>query len=312
MKKSFLLMIVSAILYAFFTPLTKLLLGELPSTFLGGLTYLGSALGMTIVFIIARLTKKDKDELLNKKDFMYVAFVNVLDVCSSLCLFYGISLISSEEASLLQSFEVVSTALVAFLVFKEKISWRLLVAIIFLLCGSIFLAFDFNTQITFNLGAFFVLLAVTLFGISNNVIKKVANKDSLEFSIFKSLVPGLVLIIIALCTKEYNFNWPYISYSLVVGFLTFGVSVFFYAIAVRKLSASLGTTVFSSNPFFAAIISLLIFKDILKWNFYVSLILLIIGEIFAAYDNYINDKKEQTVKQNVENGLEDKKNKNKA
>lgn len=300
MKKSFLLMLLSAILYGFFTPLTKILLGELPSTFLAGLTYLGAALGMAILFLIGRITKLDKDELLSGKDFLYIGLVNILDVCSSLCLFYGISLISSDEASLLQSFEVVSTAIVAFIVFKEKISWRLCVAIVFLLCGSAVLVFDFNTQISFNVGAFCVLLAVSMFGISNNVIKKVAKKDSLEFSIFKSLVPGVVLTLIALFTKQYSLNWPYISYSLVVGFLTFGVSIFLYTIAVRKLSASLGTTVFSSNPFFAAIISLAIFKNIPKWNFYVSLILLIIGEAFAAYDNYINDKKDKKLRLKTE------------
>jgi len=295
MKKSFVLMVIAAILYSICTPLSKYLFSELPSIFVSSLFYLGAGVGVGIIFLIARLTKKDKDELLSKKDFIYVGIINICDSISSFLLFYGISLISSEEASLLQSFEVVSTSLFAYFIFKEKISWRLIIAILFLLTGSMLLGFSFNSALEFNIGTFYVLLAVSLFGISNNVIKKVSNKSTLEFTTFKCLIPGIILLIISLATGQYNLNIAFMGYSLIGGFFSFGVSVFFYTLAVRKLSASLGTTIFSINPFFAAILSIIIFKDIPEWNFYVSLTLLVIGEAFAAYDNYINSKKEATL-----------------
>jgi len=293
MKKSFVFMLVSAILYAICTPLTKVLLGDLPPIFLSGITYLGAAFGMAIIFLILRLTKKDKDELLKGKDFIYVGIINVVDTVSCYLLFYGISLISSEQASLLQSFEVVSTAIIAFFVFKEKISWRLLLAILFLLGGSVVLSIDFSKTMTFEPGALFVLAGVGLFGISNNVIKKVSSKDSIEFTIFKCLVPGILLTTFSFISGSYKFNWSYITYAMLGGFVSFGISVFFYALAVRKLSAALGTTVFSSNPFFAAIISLIVFKNVPACNFYLSLALLIVGEAFAAFDSINNEKLER-------------------
>ncbi len=293
MRKSFLLMIIAALLYSICTPLTKVLLGDLSPIFLSGLTYLGGAIGMAIIFLIMRLTKKDKEELLKGKDFIFVLIINIVDTCGCFLLFYGISLINSDEASLLQSFEVVSTALIAYFVFKEKISWRLLLAILFLLAGSVFLSIDFSSTITFEPGALYVLLGVALFGISNNVIKLISTKDSLEFTVFKCLVPGVILVLISVITGNYKLNWPYIGYGLLGGFFSFGVSIAFYAFALRKLSAAMGTTVFSSNPFFASIISLIVFQNVPKWNFYVSLLLLLIGEGFAAYDNFVNEKIER-------------------
>lgn len=286
-------MIAAAALAAVNVPFSKLLMGQLPVLLLAGLTYLGGALFMGVEFLIARLSKKDKDPLLSGKDWLYVVSINILDTIANAMLFYGISLLNGETASLLQSFEVVSTAIFAFTIFKEKVSWRLWIAIGFIVAASAFLSFSPGSSFSFQPAVFLILGTTLCWGFTDNLCKRISHKDPREFTTIKCLVPGTILTLIALAFGQHSTDWGSIGLALLDGAFSYGLSICLMVFAFRKLSASLGTTLYASNPFLGAIYSLIVFRTIPEWNFYVAVVLLILGSVLASIDGFLIEKKER-------------------
>ena len=60
--------VLAALFYALSTPISKILLNEIPSTMLAGLLYLGAGIGMSIVYGFRKLAVKNENEIsLEKK-----------------------------------------------------------------------------------------------------------------------------------------------------------------------------------------------------------------------------------------------------
>ena len=124
MKKKYAVIcaILAAVFYALSTPISKLILVEIPSTILAGLLYLGAGIGMSVVYIIRKkIIKEETEESLNKNDLKYVIGMIVLDILAPILLLLSISLSSPSSVSLLNNFEIVATSLIALFIFKEKI-----------------------------------------------------------------------------------------------------------------------------------------------------------------------------------------------
>jgi drug/metabolite transporter (DMT)-like permease len=294
MKKYYWILLLSAALAAVNVPFSKYLLPQVPALWIAALTYIGGAVGVGLVFLFAKLLKKDHDEPLKGKDWFYILGVNVSDSCANAMLFIGISMLSGETASLLQSFEIVSTALIAYFIFREKVSWRLWIAIAIVLGASVLLSLKPGEAFAFNYGALLIVGTTICWGVANNLAKKVSHKDPLEYSFFKCLTPSIVLTIIALSTQGFPSSGLAISLSLLDGFLAYGISIVLMMVGFRHLPVSLGTALYSTNPFIGAIFSLVIFHDALpEWNFYVALALVVLGEALASYDGLVNERKEK-------------------
>jgi drug/metabolite transporter (DMT)-like permease len=290
MKKYYVIMLISAALAAVNVPFGKFLLGNLPTMLIAAITYVGGAIGLGLLFAITRIFKWDKDPLLKGKDWLYILGVNVCDTCANTMLFFGLDMLSGEAASLLQSFEIVSTAVIAFFLFKEKISWRLWLAILIVLCASALLSFVPGEAFAFNWGALLIVGTTIFWGFANNFAKKVADKDPIEYGFFKCLTPSIVLTIIALSMGSFSTKWNYIGLGLLDGFLAYGISIALMMFCFRKLPVALGTALYSTNPFIGAILSLIFFPGWPEWNFYVAIALVLLGEILAGYDGIKSEK----------------------
>lgn len=290
MKKYYWILVLSAALAAVNVPFSKYLLPKVPVLLIAALTYMGGCIGVGLVFLFSRLSKKNKDPLLKGKDWFYILGVNLCDCCANVMLFYGISMLNGETASLLQSFEIVTTAVLAFLIFREKITWRLWLAILVVLGASVLLSFNPNEAFSFNYGALLIVATTLCWGVANNLAKKISDKDPIEYSFFKCLTPSIVLFIIAMSTHSFSSDVGAIALSLTDGFLAYGVSIILMMVGFRHLPVSLGTAFYSLNPFMGAIFSLIIFQEIPSWNFYVAIALVALGEALAAYDGIKNER----------------------
>ena len=121
-----LLAVLAAALYAINAPFSKILLDYMPSTLMAGFLYLGAGLGMVVIAGIRKLRKTDRQELkLTRNELPYTVAMILLDIAAPICLLLGLRSTTSANASLLNNFEIVATALIALFVFKEQISPRL-------------------------------------------------------------------------------------------------------------------------------------------------------------------------------------------
>jgi len=155
-----------------------------------------------------------------------------------------------------------ATSLIALFIFKERITKRLWSAIILITLASMILSMENTNSFSFSIGSIFVLLACTCWGLENNFTRKLSIKDPLQVVVIKGFGSGTGSLLIALAIHERVSNWLYIFAALLLGFLAYGMSIFFYIYAQRYLGAAKTSAYYAIAPFIGAGLSLLIFRDV--------------------------------------------------
>lgn len=227
-KTAIFLAILSAILYAISIPISKVLLKEVPPTMMAGFLYLGAGIGMFILYLLRHQTEKSTSEMkLTKKELPYIIGMVVINITAAIFLMIGLNMTTSANASLLNNFEIVSTSVIAFFIFKEKISKKLWISIILITTSSIILSVDDISSFYFSLGSIFTLIACICWGLENNFTRMLSVKDPLQIVIIKGFGSGLGALILSLIIKENFISIDLIIYALLLGFVSYGLSIFF-------------------------------------------------------------------------------------
>lgn len=277
----------AAIFYGMGIPLSKLLLEKIEPTFLASFLYLGAGFGVLILKLIFNLTcKRDNSnfEKVTKKDGFYIFGMIFLDIVAPVFLLLGLSKIPAQEVSLLNNFEIVTTSVAALFFYKEVISLKMWIAILFTTLSSLILSTEGLFSFHFSLGAFYVLIACFCWGFENNFTRKLSSKDSEKMVIYKGLGSGTGAFMISLFLKESIPSVKYILLAMILGFLSYGLSINFYIKAQKNLGASKTGAYYSSAPFFGVVFSFFLFREPLKLSFWFASVLMLIGTYFMITD----------------------------
>lgn len=275
--------ILAAALYAVSTPVSKILLQKIPPTMLAALLYLGAGTGMLLLGLVRRgLGKGRAEQKLTRKDLPFTVGMIVLDIAAPICLMVGLTTTSPANASLLNNFEIAATSIIALSVFHEKISKRLLLAIGLITLSSVILSFEGASSLRFSVGSLFVLLACVCWGFENNCTRMMSQSDPLEIVVWKGFGSGLGSLVIALAAGERIPALRFIPVALLLGFVAYGLSIFFYVYAQRKLGAAKTSAYYAVAPFIGAALSLLIFRELPGLSFWAALLMMGAGAYLAA------------------------------
>ena len=283
-----LLAILAAALYAVNSPFSKLLLDYVPPTLMAGLLYIGAGLGMSVIALVRRVRKtNDAEKKITRADLPYTVAMIVLDIAAPIFLLLGLSYTTAANASLLNNFEIVATALIALMIFKERISPRLWVGILFVTASCALLSFEDISSLDFSLGSLFILLACICWGVENNCTRRLSDKDPLEIVLLKGIFSGLGSVIIGLCLGErFGRLWSVIAV-LAVGFVAYGLSIFFYVYAQRMLGAARTSAYYAIAPFIGTLLSLVIFRNMPHYTYFIALGLMVVGAWLCSSDKPI-------------------------
>lgn len=280
-----LLAILAASLYAINSPFSKLLLDYMPSTLMAGFLYIGAGLVMGVIALIRKARKIERtEEKITKADLPYTMAMIVLDIAAPIFLLLGLSYTTAANASLLNNFEIVATAIIALMIFKEKISPRLWLGILFVTTSCALLSFESISSLKFSVGSLFILLACLCWGIENNCTRKLSAKDPLEIVLWKGIFSGLGSIIIGFCLGErITVLWSVFAV-LGVGFVAYGLSIFFYVYAQRILGAARTSAYYAIAPFIGTLLSLVIFREVPHYTYFIAFGLMVIGAWLCSSD----------------------------
>ncbi|MBE6602611.1 MAG: DMT family transporter [Ruminococcaceae bacterium] len=292
--KGILLAILAAALYAINSPFSKLLLDYMPSTLMAGFLYIGAGLGMGAIALLRKARKTERvEEKITKADLPYTVAMIALDIAAPIFLLLGLSYTTAANASLLNNFEIVATAIIALMIFKERISRRLWLGILFVTVSCVLLAFEDISSLQFSVGSLFILLACVCWGIENNCTRKLSSKDPLEIVLLKGIFSGLGSVIIGLCIGE-RITVPWSVFAVLgVGFVAYGLSIFFYVYAQRLLGAARTSAYYAIAPFIGTLLSLMIFRNLPHYTYFVALGLMVAGAWLCSSDESIFKKKDK-------------------
>lgn len=277
--------ILAAALYALNAPISKLLLLKVPPTMMAGFLYLGAGTGLFFVKVVQKKLGKTSSELpLTKAELPYTIAMVILDIAAPIFLMLGLATTCAANVSLLNNFEIVATSLIALFVFKEVISKKLWISILLVTISSVILSVEDISSFKFSFGSIFVILACVCWGFENNCTRKLSSKNPLQIVVIKGFGSGLGSLIIALVIGEKIPKISYIIIALILGFIAYGLSIFFYIHAQRELGAAKTSTYYAVAPFIGVALSLLIFWKKPTLSFIIALVIMLIGTYLATTD----------------------------
>ncbi len=274
--------ILAAALYAINIPLSKILLTQVSPTMMAAFLYLGAGLGLFIYGILTG--EREKSNSLTKAELPYTIGMILLDIAAPILLMIGLEMTNSANASLLNNFEIVATSLIAFFAFKELLSKRLTLAIIFVTLASITLSFEGEGSFQFNTGSLLVLAASCCWGLENNCTRMLSSKSSVQITTIKGFFSGLGSLIIALAIGEKIPEIKWIIAVLLLGFIAYGLSINFYIKAQKDLGAAKTSAYYSIAPFLGVFFGILLLNERPGVQFYIGLMIMIIATVLMIKD----------------------------
>jgi drug/metabolite transporter (DMT)-like permease len=288
--------ILAAILYGISAPFSKLLLNTLHPALLAGLLYLGAGIGMLIWNTMrVRGQSQGIEAKLSKKDSPFVAVMIVLDIAAPISLMTGLSMTTAENASLLNNFEIVVTGLLAVLFFHETIGKRMGFAILLISIASILLSVENAASFSFSLGSIFVLIACICWGLENNCTRMLSLKNPMQIVVIKGFGSGTgALLIFMIADGEVQFGVQ-IFYALLLGFVAYGLSIFFYIKAQRELGAARTSAYYAAAPFIGVVVSWIVLGETVNGMFAAALAIMILGTYLAVTEKHLHRHVHQTL-----------------
>lgn len=191
-RKGIALALLAAALYALNAPFSKLLLDSMPPVLAAGFLYIGAGIGMALLALVRKISGRGGREMrLTSGEFGFTAAMIVLDIAAPICLLLGLRTTAAANASLLNNFEIVATALIALAAFGEKISARLWLGIASVTLSCAILSFDGAQSLRFSPGSALILLAAVCWGLENNCTRRISSFDPQQIVLLKGIFSGL-------------------------------------------------------------------------------------------------------------------------
>jgi drug/metabolite transporter (DMT)-like permease len=268
-----LLSLLSALLFGAATPASKSLLSTMSPFQLAGLLYLGAAAGTFIKAFTDR--KKLGGEKLSRINLARLAGAIVVGgILAPVFLLWGLKLALASSVSLWLNLEMVFTLILGWLLFKEHIGGFGILGAVGVLIASVLLGFG-EKAAGFESG-FLIGAACLCWGLDNHLTALIDGITPSQSTMWKGLAAGFTNITIGICIGDKFPAVKYISLALVLGAVSYGISIVLYIKSAQQIGASRSQMIFSTSPFWGLVLSAILLKENL------SLLQILSSAIFAV------------------------------
>ena len=280
-----LLAILAAALYAVSTPVSKVMLEVVPPTMVAAFLYIGAGIGVGTMMLVRGARHHKTEQRLKCVDIPYALAMVVLDIAVPILMMFGLKTCSAANTSLLNNFEIVATAIIALLFFRDAIGRRLWIAIGLVTVASILLSLEGSSigdTFTFSRGSLLVLGATVCWGLENNCTRQIADRDPMEIVTIKGFGSGIGALCIALAIGETFPDWQHLVIILALGYVAYGLSIYFYTYAQRTIGAAKTSTYYATAPFIGALLSILFLGESVSAILIIASVIMAVGCWLAA------------------------------
>lgn len=255
----------SAALFGGATPLAKALLAQADPWMLAAVLYLGAGLGLALLrFALSRTRHAHREALLSSADWPWLGGATLAGgVAAPVMLMFGLALTPASAASLMLTLEGVLTILLAGLIFREALHWRVGVGAAAILAGVVVLSWPETLSFSGVLGPILISGSCLAWAIDNNLTRKIALSDPLQIATIKGLAAGGINLAIALgAGSSLPLALPAFGIAA-VGFIGYGLSLVLFILALRHIGTARAGAYFSTAPFAGAVLAVAGFGDVI-------------------------------------------------
>jgi drug/metabolite transporter (DMT)-like permease len=278
-----LLALLSAALFGAATPLSKTLLSSFDAFQLAGLLYLGAAVGASgLAFRKGPYTLPWQMDRRNRTRLIGAVFFG--GVLAPLLMLLGLKAASAASASLWLPLELVATAILGTVLFRDhlgRFGWMGMAGV--LAAGTLLSIGEQNAGISAGL---LVMAACVCWGFDNNFTALIDGITPAQSTFWKGLVAGSVNLITGLLTHGFSGTAATTVAALGVGIICYGASIVLYITAAQNIGATRGQMFFAASPFFGVVLSVAFLREPITMIQFVACAILIGSLILVFRDRH--------------------------
>ena len=278
----------SALLFGATTPIAKQLLNGASPLLLAGLLYVGSGVGLTLLRLVQ--DRGLSPTTLQRSDWPWLAAATASGgVLAPALLLVGLTHSDAAAASLLLNLEVVFTAVLAWVVFHEATSRRVVIGFAAIFAGGLALAWPAQFVAPGrSLGLVLIAAACLCWALDNNLTRKISAADSRVIAALKGLVAGTTNTVLAFALGARLPTLPYLLGTLVLGFLGYGVSLVLFIVALRHLGTARTGAYFATAPFIGTALAVLLYGQPVSVLFWSAALLMLVGVYLHVTEQHVH------------------------
>jgi drug/metabolite transporter (DMT)-like permease len=245
--------LLAAALFGVSTPVAKVLIGGIDPFLLAGLLYLGSGAGLSILLLVRQKSAEGAEAQLKRTDLPWLlGTVFFGGMAGPVLLMTGLSRTSASSASLLLNLESAFTLAGAWIVFHEHVDRRLFAGASAIVAGALLLSWRGGIS-GFGIGDVLIAGACLSWAIDNNLTRKISSADPVLLAAIKGICAGSVNTVLALWLAAPIPTLPPLLTALLLGFVSYGLGLVLFIIALRHLGTARTGAYYGTAPFIGAL-----------------------------------------------------------
>lgn len=264
----------AAVLFGGATPFASRLAGSASPQVLAGLLYLGSGIVLAASQVLWPSTRQSP---ITRAEWAPLGGAIVLGgALGPLLLLVGLERTSAASASLLLNLEVVFTALLAWMAFRDGVTRRVALGLGCVVAGALMVSWQ-PGRVEVAWGAAAIAAACLCWALDNNLTQLVSAKDPRQIAMLKGLVAGSANLAIGLVAGSSLPGAGRVVAAMGIGVFGYGVSLVLFVTALRHLGTARTGGIFAVGPFVGVLIAVVGFGEELRTVLIPASVLMLLG-----------------------------------
>ncbi len=285
----------ATILFGTATPLLKILVDGMAPLLLIALLSLGSGAGVLCWRVVSGPRFTTGQPRAGRKELYLLAGTVVIGgFVAPVTQCFALTVTPAATAALLLNFEIVATVLLAFWVFREPADKTMGLALSLIFAGSIILGWNGESALGFSLGALGIIISGFFWGIDNNCMAHISAYPPGLIALCKVIFGGSIAAVLVILLGEPLPAANLIVLAILTGFVSFGLGLILFIVALRDMGAARAGAIYAAAPFIGCIASLFVFSDPLGSQFWLAVPLFAAGALIVIYEQWNVGKKVST------------------
>jgi drug/metabolite transporter (DMT)-like permease len=281
-RRGVVLGLAAAVSFGISAPLAKRLLTDVSPQMLAGLLYVGAFVALSAV----RPTTRSEARLRRTDAPRLTAMILAGGVVAPVLLMLGLERVSGVAGSLLLNLEGPFTIVLGVMVFREHLPWQAAVGAAVIVTGAGALGLGPGDTRADWVGILLIAAACAAWSLDNNLTQALTVRDPRAIVRVKTGVAGTVNVALAFVIGQHLPGVSILVAALALGAVSYGLSVYLDALALRHLGAAREAAVFAVAPFAGALLAPLVLPETLQALDVVAGALMAVGVVLLLREHH--------------------------